>query len=274
MPLSEWNPVRFFEALRAIDRDTERLPIPDYRKAATVLLTVALCLFFIHYLKFNTVYQSTLAWLSQQLTGSRSLLIALSNSPFAELQGHAWWTLIHVIGYVIVPCLVIKLVLREPFRDYGYGWGDTSRYLKYSASLAALIVGFAFLASFRSDFAGHYPFYSLAGRSYLDLLLWETLYIAQFVALEFFFRGFFLHSLRPQFGAASIFIMCVPYFMIHFSKPWLEAFGAIPFGILLGVLALRSRSMWGGAGVHATIAVSMDLLALWQTDRLPDQLLP
>ena len=40
--------------------------------------------------------------------------------------------------------------------------------------------------------------------------------------------------------------MIVPYLMIHFAKPWLEASGAILFGLLLGVLALRSRSIWGG----------------------------
>jgi membrane protease YdiL (CAAX protease family) len=68
--------------------------------------------------------------------------------------------------------------------------------------------------------------------------------------------------------------MCLPYLMIHFPKPWLEATGAILFGMFLGVLALRSRSIWGGVFVHAGVAVSMDIAALLQTRGLPVRWLP
>ena len=87
--------------------------------------------------------------------------------------------------------------------------------------------------------------------------------------LEFFFRGFLLHACRPAFGANAVFVMCVPYLMIHFAKPWPEATGAILFGLFLGILALRSRSIWGGAAVHMTVALSMDMLALMQRGQLP-----
>lgn len=89
--------------------------------------------------------------------------------------------------------------------------------------------------------------------------------------LKYFFRGFMLETLAPRLGAGAIFVMAVPYMMIHLSKPWPEAAGAIAFGILLGILALRSRSIWGGALVHVTIALSMDLMSLAQTGRWPAQ---
>jgi uncharacterized protein len=59
------------------------------------------------------------------------------------------------------------------------------------------------------------------------------------------------------------------YLMIHFPKPWLEATGAIFFGLFLGMLALRSGSIWGGFLVHAGVAVGMDIAALVQQQRLP-----
>ena len=68
--------------------------------------------------------------------------------------------------------------------------------------------------------------------------------------------------------------MIVPYMMIHFPKPWLEASGAIFFGLFLGVLALHTRSIWGGVLVHISIALSMDIAALLQTKGLPQQWLP
>jgi uncharacterized protein len=57
--------------------------------------------------------------------------------------------------------------------------------------------------------------------------------------------------------------------MIHFGKPWLEATGAIFFGLFLGILAMRSKSIWGGFGVHAGVAISMDIASLYQQDALP-----
>ena len=40
----------------------------------------------------------------------------------------------------------------------------------------------------------------------------------------------------------SIVVMTVPYTMIHFGKPMPEAIGAIFAGLILGYMALRSRS--------------------------------
>jgi membrane protease YdiL (CAAX protease family) len=59
--------------------------------------------------------------------------------------------------------------------------------------------------------------------------------------------------------------------MLHFPKLWLESFGAISFGFFLGILALRSKSIWGGVGVHVAIALMMDSMAMMQTKGFPDQ---
>jgi len=84
----------------------------------------------------------------------------------------------------------------------------------------------------------------------------------QFIALEVFFRGFLLHGLRRALGANAIFVMVVPYCMIHFQKPMPETFGAIGAGLILGTLALRTRSIWGGVLIHVGVAMTMDVLAL------------
>jgi membrane protease YdiL (CAAX protease family) len=63
--------------------------------------------------------------------------------------------------------------------------------------------------------------------------------------------------------------MCVPYVMIHFGKPYVETAGAFVAGVALGTVAMRTRSIYSGFLVHATIALLMDGLALWQRDGLP-----
>ena len=267
------NPLRVIKTeFFAIERDAAQQRAlasnDDWRPLIALLVTVVVLL-AIHYLKFFVVFESLIqAWLGQEgyLELRRHQYFAL----FAEL----WWGLCHFFGYVVIPVLVIKYLFKERVRDYGVAWNQVGRYLPWCIVIALLVVSFAYFASYRSDFLNHYPFYSLAQRSVLDLLLWECIYIAQFVFLEFFFRGFLLHSCHRRFGATALFIMVVPYVMIHFSKPWLEASGALLFGLVLGIIALRSRSIWGGVLVHSSVALSMDVMALVQTGRLPSNWLP
>src|SRR5204863_4023317 len=95
-----------------------------------------------------------------------------------------------------------------------------------------------------------------------DLVAWELMYAAQFLSLEFFFRGFMLHGTKRSLGAHAIWVMVVPYCMIHYRKTFAETMGAIVAGLVLGVVSLRTRSIWGGVVIHICVAVSMDLLAV------------
>jgi len=274
--LNKLHPRNLAAAFAAIDAEAqaERARHPgSERRAAVALLTVAICLLLIHYLKFATSFEAFLDWVGRQ-SGDPGLYRHLRHGRWYELYTELWWGAVHLLGYVVLPALVIRFILRERVRDFGLHWGETARYAGWYLLLAAPIIGFAFLASYRQDFLEHYPFYRLAFRSGFDLLAWEVVYLLQFAFLEFFFRGFFLHACKPALGANAVFVMVVPYLMIHFAKPWLEASGAILFGLFLGVLALRSRSIWGGTLVHMSVALSMDLLALMQTGHLPERWWP
>jgi membrane protease YdiL (CAAX protease family) len=100
------------------------------------------------------------------------------------------------------------------------------------------------------------------------------MYFCQFLALEMFFRGFWLGVLRRSFGSGAIFVMAVPYCMIHFGKPYLEACGAIVAGIALGSLSMKTRSIYQGFMVHITVAGLMDWLALRHRHATPLHLWP
>ena len=105
----------------------------------------------------------------------------------------------------------------------------------------------------RRLFLKQYPIYKLAGSSWFDLLA----YGAQFYALELFYKGDCLVSLARVFGVAAIFIMAIPYTMIHFAKPAFEA-----AGIVLRTMAFRTCSIFGGVVIHISVAWAMDLMAL------------
>jgi membrane protease YdiL (CAAX protease family) len=122
----------------------------------------------------------------------------------------------------------------------------------------------ALATSLLPGFAETYPFYQPADESWRwrNLLIYELMYGAQFVSVEFFFRGFFVLGLARAIGHRAVLVSMIPYAMIHVYKPLPEAFGAIAAGLVLGFLALRSRSIWGGVLVHVCVAWTADLVAV------------
>ncbi len=126
----------------------------------------------------------------------------------------------------------------------------------------------AYIISFTPAFLKKYPFYKQAADSYVTFFIWELSYGLQFFMLEFFFRGFILFALARYIGSYAIFVMTIPYVMIHFRKPLPETCGAIIAGVALGTLALRTRSIYGGIILHVAIAWSMDLFTLYHKGQL------
>ena len=77
-----------------------------------------------------------------------------------------------------------------------------------------------------------------------------------------------LHGNKKRFGFYSILVMTIPYCMIHFGKPLPETLAAIIAGVVLGVLSLKSNSIWLGVAIHFSVAITMDFCSLWQSGLL------
>ena len=184
-------------------------------------------------------------------------------SPYINLYGQLFWSGSCLVGYVLVPCLIIALLPGERIRDYGLSIKGFFHHLWIYCILFAGVFPFVFLSSFTNRFLSVYPFYHLSWRSGVEFLIFETGYLLQFFALEFFFRGFLLFGVIRYVGAYSIPAMILPYCMIHFkAKPFPETLAAIVAGLVLGTLSLRTRSIWPGVLIHCSVALSMDLLSM------------
>ncbi len=179
-----------------------------------------------------------------------------------------FWAISAALNYFLLPAIIIKFILREKILDYGFRLKRKPYFLLIYAALFLIVIPFVYAVSFSPAFLSRYPFYKYAADSFFELFSWEAGYGLQFAALEFFFRGFILFSLARYFGSYAIFMMTVPYVMIHFAKPLPETIGAIITGITLGTLALRTRSIYGGIIIHTAVAWSMDLLALFHKGEL------
>jgi membrane protease YdiL (CAAX protease family) len=221
----------------------------DYRPLI-VMVTVAVGLTLQEYIGERQVFANLFP---QRMTGE-----------YGQLESFVWWTAWRFIGYVFLPAMTIVCMPGERLRDYFISLRGFFSKLPIYVALFLLVLPAVIIASRTASFYLTYPFYKLANRSGFDLWAWEVLYAIQFVSLEFFFRGYILKSLAPRMGSTAIFVMIVPYCMIHYGKPLPETLGAIGAGLILGTLALRTRSIWGGVLIHIGVALTMDLLAVSQ----------
>lgn len=243
----------------------------DHRPAACLVI-VAVVLTMQEYYGgrsfFHTMLRSELRSLNEAYPW-------LQFKKYEQLYGYGWWSLSRVIGYVLVPLGAWRLLFpKDSLLDMGLRTGGFIKHLWIYAACLSVVLPVMYLVSQQGDFGSYYPFYKKSSRSLFDFMVWEAMYWAQFFALELFFRGWMVGALRRSLGSSAIFVMAVPYCMIHYGKPYLEAHGAVIAGVVLGSLAMRTRSIYAGFLLHITVAVGMDLLSLFSRNSFPTNFWP
>jgi membrane protease YdiL (CAAX protease family) len=239
----------------------------DHRPAACLLI-VAVVLTFQEYFGGRTFYDSLIRPELFQLEAAGRGWVQLAK--YDELYGYLWWSAARVLGYVVIPLPLWKLLFpRDSLLDMGLRVRGFFQHIWIYGLCLAVVLPLMVLVAHQPDFGAYYPFYKQSSRSWADFAMWEAMYFAQFFSLELFFRGWMVGALRRTMGSGAIFAMAVPYCMIHYGKPYLEAHGAIVAGVVLGSLAMRTRSIYAGFLVHITVAIGMDLISLYKRGALP-----
>ncbi len=258
------------EAL-ALRRDLAARGEVDYRPLVALTM-VALILTMQEYYGRGDFYQQSIKPLVDQYARAHPHGF-LNPAVYDELYLRLWWGFTRIGGYLVPLCLWRFFFPRDHLADFGLRGTGFRAHAWIYATCVVVMVPVLWLVSYQRDFADFYPMYKMAGRSWFDFVAWELLYLGQFFTLEIFFRGFWLRAMRA-FGAGAIWSMVVPYCMIHYGKPYLEACGAMVAGVVLGSLAMRTRSIYAGFLVHGTVAILMDVLALYRRHALPEALMP
>jgi membrane protease YdiL (CAAX protease family) len=250
---------RIFEQLR------DDLSALD-RKAIFALVYAAFGLSAIYYLRSPEPLAAATRGTAAESFGN---YVAFSSAD--NLPALIYWVVVVTVFYVVLPSVAIKFYFRERLSDFGLTLGIENGFWQLLGACIAVMLPIVYLVSLTSGFSAKYPFLQIRnGGHYIGwtLLVWELFYFVQFFGLEFFFRGFLIHSLKPAIGKYAIFAMTVPYCMIHFGKLPAETFAAIVAGVFLGWLSYRSGSILLGLILHCTVALAMDILALMNKGHL------
>jgi uncharacterized protein len=230
------------------------------RRAVFALVYAAAGLTCIYYLKAPEFLVAILRFTPLRAVGEAAL-----NPVDNNLYALIWWAIVSVFFYFVIPASVVVLVQKRALRDVGLALNIEQGFAKLLVAGVVIMLPLVYLMSLTNGFSNKYPFLQVYGGGYSasTLLVWEIFYFLQFFGLEFFFRGFLLHSLKPSLGLYSILVMTVPYTMIHFQKPMAETFAAIFAGLFLGWLSYKNGNIWMGLVLHCIVAFSMDILALY-----------
>lgn len=147
---------------------------------------------------------------------------------------------------------------------HGLGLGDVRFGLCAVLLGAPLCVLVAWSGAGMPDVRAEYPLCRLlATHAELRLPYWLAYAALYYVAWEWCFRGWMLFGLARRWPPAlAVLLQTVPSALVHLGKPAGETLGAVPFGLALGWLALRTRSIWYGWLLHVLLGVLTDAMVL------------
>lgn len=166
---------------------------------------------------------------------------------------------------LVIPAIYLKFKMHGNFADYGLGAGNVKSGLKLLAICIPIILAVLYFGTDAPDVKSEYPL-AKSLHQHREMIIWYHLaYVAlYYVAWEFFFRGFLLFGLKDRFGVFNaILIQTVSSCLIHLGKPAGETIGAIFVGILFGIFAYRTRSIWYVFILHIIMGLSTDLYIIF-----------
>ena len=181
--------------------------------------------------------------------------------PQVYLIEYLYWFAGDFITLLILPVLLIRFILKEKLTDYGLRIGDYKAGFRIVLIFLAIMLPIVWFASASDSFSNVYPHLNSTRDSWNVFIIYEIGLLIYMVAWEFIWRGYMLFGLYERFGFYAIFIQMIPFVILHNGKPMLETFGAILAGLALGVLALRTKSIFYCVIAHMGVMFSIDLIS-------------
>ena len=168
----------------------------------------------------------------------------------------------------IVLCLCVFRWLVEG--KFGlYGLKRSGKYLRVYALIYVLLSPMFLMVSFTPQFLSYYPkmhitwYEGAMGWERWQLIgLFEAFYANDFIGVEGMFRGALVIGLARWLGCRAVLPMTLTYMCIHLGKPDLELVSSVIGGYILGILAWRTRHLWGGIIIHLGIALFFEVVGI------------
>jgi len=169
-----------------------------------------------------------------------------------------------------IPFIIISRIFDKDVPGL-YGLRFKGQQLKVYFMLLLIVSPLIIAASFTPDFLKAYPRFKpwIVGTAFgLNKFtmtgIFEIFYSIDYVMVELMFRGALVIGLAGIMGKEAILPMVSTYAFIHFGKPLGETISAVFGGYILGIIAYRTKHIWGGCIIHIGIALLMEMMGFIQ----------
>jgi uncharacterized protein len=183
------------------------------------------------------------------------------NSENVYFIEYIYWLSSEFIVLFIIPALLIKFVLKEKITDYGIKFGDKKTGFFITGVSILVMIPILWIVSSFPSFQNAYPQCDEVRNNWTFFFIYEFCFFLYMAAWEFIWRGYTLFGLKEKFGYYTILIQMIPFTILHNGKPELETFSAIIAGLILGILAFRTGSVFYGIIIHTTVMFMIDLIS-------------
>jgi len=189
-----------------------------------------------------------------------------SSTPMSFME----YYLVNDIALFIIPLVVITFCGRS-LSEYAMRTCDR-KHLAIAVAIGLLFFPVVLITAKSADFQTYYLQAMRQSGAIADfplemsvfgLIRHQVILITYMFAWEWFFRGFLLMSVRRISGPiVAVLLQAVLFTIMHLGKPTIEVVSSFFGAVILGVWALRARSMMPCFVVHALLTTLNDIAVI------------
>lgn len=194
------------------------------------------------------------------------LFPAMNTHIYGEVYAYLLEYLAFFILMLVVPLTVSMVNKRSDILMSLFTFKNLRKNLLWvSVILVLIVIPAAYHASTLSSVTSEYPLpKTLMQNQQLLPVYFLSLTFLYYLSWEFFFRGFLLFGLKDKYGTVpAILIQTISSCLVHIGKPAPEIIGSIPFGIIFGIIAIRTKSIWILVLLHASLGIFTDVFIIY-----------
>ena len=189
-----------------------------------------------------------------------------SSNPMSFME----YYLVNDVGLFLIPLIVMTLGGRN-LSDYALRM-CSRKHMVVAIAIGLLFFPVVLLTAKSPDFQTYYLQAMRQSGAIADLPLQlsvfglvrhQVILITYMFAWEWFFRGFLLMSVQRISGSVvAVLLQAVLFTVMHLGKPTIEVISSFFGAVILGIWALRARSMMPCFLVHALLTTLNDVAVL------------
>ncbi len=200
-------------------------------------------------------------------TSNSSFLYKQCIQKSGEERGKIWWVFFNRYAgffyFLLIPLGVIYILFSKDITRYGVSIINLAESFIWVLALGTVIIFSQSIFARNPVNLDHYPQIRIPVWSISLIIKNALMWFVYLVSYEFMFRGFLLFGTVDILGVwLAILVNTLIYSLTHIPKGARETILAIPFGILICYLTLKTGTIWVAVFLHFILAVSNDIFSL------------